>query len=210
MLQDKENFGEDDIIDEVLDLMVAGTQTTQHTTQYALFHFMTDKDSLERTRAECEQLEGSSIEEKLTLENLSELTYLGYVIQECLRLNSPATGTSMYSFDRDTQLGPKLRVRAKDQIIVNMVGLHINSTQWQRPLEFLPDRFDMSHPLSKKPDGGRRSTYAWAPFNGGKRICFGKTFAEAMMKISISMISQLFDFKFVDEEKYNRGNLPMR
>ena len=41
---------------------------------------MTDKESLERTRSECEQLEGSSIEEKLTLENLSELTYLGYVI----------------------------------------------------------------------------------------------------------------------------------
>ena len=32
MLEDKENFEEDDIIDEVLDLMVAGTQTTQHTT----------------------------------------------------------------------------------------------------------------------------------------------------------------------------------
>ena len=32
MIEDKENFEEDDIIDEVLDLLVAGTQTTQNTT----------------------------------------------------------------------------------------------------------------------------------------------------------------------------------
>ena len=102
MLEDKENFEEDDIIDEVLDLMVAGTQTTQHTTQYALFHFMTDKESLERTRAEFEQLDGSTVEDKLTFESLSDLTYLGYVIQESLRLNPPATHTSQYSFEKDT------------------------------------------------------------------------------------------------------------
>ena len=130
MLADKEVFGEDDVIDEVLDLMVAGTQTTQNVTQYSLFHFMTDEESLERTRAEFSSLQGSGVDDRLTFDNLSELNYLGYVIQESLRLSPPATATSMYTFQKDTQLGPKLRVRANDLILVNMIGLHINSSQW--------------------------------------------------------------------------------
>ena len=31
-----------------------------------------------------------------------------------------------------------------------------------------------------------------------------------MMKVSISMLSQLFDFKFVEEERYTKGKLPAR
>ena len=50
MLESKDIFSEDDIIDELLDFLVAGTQTTQNTTQYALAHLMTDQKSLERVR----------------------------------------------------------------------------------------------------------------------------------------------------------------
>ena len=56
MLESNEVFKEDDIIDEVIDLLVAGTQTTQLTTQFALSHFMTDAESLARARAEFDAL----------------------------------------------------------------------------------------------------------------------------------------------------------
>ena len=42
ILQNKDVFSEDDIIDELMDFMVAGTQSTQMTSQYTLAHFMTD------------------------------------------------------------------------------------------------------------------------------------------------------------------------
>jgi len=116
----------------------------------------------------------------------------------------------MLQFERDTQLGKKLRVKAKDYIMVNMMGLHINNNYWQRPFEFLPDRFDTSHPLSRTPTGDKRNTFAWAPFNGGKRICFGKTFAECVLKITISMMTQKFDMKFKDQDRYHKGKLPIK
>ena len=83
-----------------------------------------------------------------------------------------------------------------------MQGLHYNGNEWQRPKEFLPERFDMSSKLSLTPDGKKRSPMSWLPFNGGQRICFGKTFAEANLKIAVSYMTQYFDMEFVEKEKY--------
>jgi len=62
--------------------------------------------------------------------------------------------------------------------------------------------------LSRTPSGEKRPAFAWLPFNGGKRICFGKTFAEFVLKITVSMMTQRFDMDFVDGSKYGRDNLP--
>jgi cytochrome P450 len=50
-------------------------------------------------------------------------------------------------------------------------------------MEFLPERFDHSSPLSLTPGGKKRHPMSWVPFHGGSRVCFGKTLAEANMKI---------------------------
>ena len=61
---------------------------------------------------------------------------------------------------------------------INMDGLHHNSKEWQRHDEFLPERFNPESYLFLTPDGKKRNPYSWLPFNGGQRICFGKSFAE--------------------------------
>ena len=88
----------------------------------------------------------------MTLENVPDLTYLGYVIQETLRLNPTSVTTTPYYFEKDTKLG-KLNVRANTGILVNIQGLHRNAKHWQRPTEFLPERFDPGSELSKTPSG---------------------------------------------------------
>ena len=62
-------------------------------------------------------------------------------------------------------------------------ALHYDRTQWQKPQEFIPERFDPSSPMSLTPSGKNRHPNALSPFSGGKRVCFGKTFAETSMKI---------------------------
>ena len=110
------------------------------------------------------------------------------MIQESLRLNPVAPATSPLHFEKDTKVGG-LDIKAKDILLINIIGLHYNSSQWQRPFEFLPDRFDPTHPLSKTPTGHKRNNFSFLPFNGGKRICFGKTFAEAAMKVFLTMMT---------------------
>jgi len=51
---------------------------------------------------------------------------------------------------------------------------------------------------------------AFCPFLGGKRVCFGKTFADINMKIVAVYMTQLFDMKFVDQESYpDTHSLPL-
>ena len=72
---------------------------------------MTDPESLARARAEFDPFkEGEDDIEKifrdvLTLEKSGDLTYLGYCIQESLRINPVSVGTSQYWFEKDTKLG---------------------------------------------------------------------------------------------------------
>ena len=107
---------------------------------------------------------------------------MNMVISEALRVFPPVPSSSMYMVTKDTKLG-KYTFRTGDSLVVNFSGLHRSSSEWLRPNEFLPRRFDTSDPLSKTPSGKKRNPYAFCPFNGGKRICFGKTFAEANLRI---------------------------
>ena len=89
-----------------------------------------------------------------------------------------------------------------------MTGLHRNGNQWQRPHEFLPDRFDPTHELSRTPSGGKRNPYSWLPFLGGRRICFGKAFAELNAKAILTIMTQNFEMCFANKELYNADRLP--
>ena len=46
------------------------------------------------------------------------------------------------------------------------------------------------------------------PFSGGKRICFGKTFAEAILRLMTVILTQNFEFELVNRDKYGPNDLP--
>ena len=108
---------------------------------------------------------------------------------------------------QDVKLG-KYNFLKGDKLAVNFVGLHFNENDWKSPNEFRPERFDHENEMSLTPKGAKRNPYAWAPFNGGKRICFGKTFADINMKIFATYASQYFDWKFVSDE-FSENKFPM-
>ena len=60
--------------------------------------------------------------------------------------------TSFYEFYEDTKIG-SFNVQAHEAMLIHMNGLHMNEKQWQRPREFLPERFDPTDPLAKTPAG---------------------------------------------------------
>ena len=49
---------------------------------------------------------------------------------------------------------------------------------------------------------------SWLPFNGGRRVCFGKTFAEHVMKMLVTMMAQRFDMEFSEKGKYSAADMP--
>ena len=66
----------------------------------------------------------------------------------------------------------------------------------------MPERFDATNPLFLTPDGKKRLPTAFAPFGGGRRVCMGKTLAEANLKVVGTYLSQYFNFELLDQERY--------
>ena len=58
-----------------------------------------------------------------------ELTYLGYVIQEALRLNPPGANTTNSTFSQDVTLGENnLKVKADTPCTILIFDVHRNSS----------------------------------------------------------------------------------
>ena len=137
-LQTPDVFTEDVIVDELLDFLVAGTQTTQSVSHIMLSHFATDRQSLSRVRDEFDQVakeidfsDAVSLDDKLrkvlTMEACGDMTYLGYVMHEALRISPPAPASSPLYFKEDITLG-KYRVKGGDHLLVNFYGLQHSSS----------------------------------------------------------------------------------
>ena len=132
------------------------------------------------------------------LETLNEIEYLGWVIMEALRMQSPTFSTSYLHLTQDAKIG-HINIRKGDTFIVNSHYLHSNGKEWQRPDDFIPERFDDTNPISLTPGGKKRNPGSWVPFYLGKRACFGKIFAEASLKIVAIYFCHYFNFSFVEK-----------
>ena len=66
--------------------------------------------------------------------------------------------------------------------------VQVNPKEWIDPMKYVPERFDSESKWSLTPAGTKRHPMSFGPFLGGKRICMGKSFAESIGKLLISMI----------------------
>ena len=126
------------------------------------------------------------------------MSYLGHTLMEVLRVQNPVPNSSEFMLERDAKVG-KYHFKAGDTIHINITGLHKHPEQWQKPNEFRPERFDSRDPLFVTPNGKSRKPLAFCAFLGGKRACFGKTFAEANIKVMAAYMAQVFNMEWVDK-----------
>ena len=63
------------------------------------------------------------------MESCPDMEFLGSVLQETLRMTPPHPVASPLSFERSTEVG-KVTIQANDMFLINIWGLHHNTTQW--------------------------------------------------------------------------------
>jgi len=82
---------------------------------------------------------------------------------------------------------------------------HYNPNDWQKPYEFIPERFDPESEYYKRPaddkdaSGSKSRVFMSIPFSYGERKCPGQTFALLEIKVAITYILTHFEFK-IDEQ----------
>ena len=161
-----------ELIDELITLLVAGYDTSSTSTTWALYWIYTQPRVLERLLQET-----STINDPSDTKAISQLPYLTATIKETLRFYPAILAatprkvkipleTANYKFSTGTRIWP------------NIYSAHHRKDVYPDPKQFKPERFFNQ----------QYSPYEYLPFGGGNRLCIGKAFGQFQMKLVIFTI----------------------
>lgn len=136
------------------------------------------------------------IRKAVTRDNVKELEYLELVVKEALRISPSIYGkVQVTKADLDID-GFKLKEGTHVFPCSSVVGM--SNQVWQRPTEFLPERFDSDSELFDLPSGDKRDPIAWLPFGAGPRVCMGDSYSKYHMKVVLIYLLAQFDLEGAD------------
>ncbi|SPQ94812.1 unnamed protein product (mitochondrion) [Plasmodiophora brassicae] len=169
--------------------LFAGHETTALSLALVMFHLAANPDVKQKVFDEVD-----SLKSKEAVETVDEHEYLGWVINESMRMCSvvPVVGRAPVC---DTVIGNgRYVIPAGTTVLISCENIHHEPKYWEEPEAFRPERFD---PASK--EAQQRHKFAFLPFGGGPRQCIGMRFALLEMKVTLIRILRRFDFA-VDEK----------
>lgn len=186
--EDGTHMSNEQLIDEILILFVAGHETTANALTFSLILLAKHPEALLKVKNEVHSLTTSN-----PLESLSSLNYTKQCIDESLRLYPPAWITDRVNVEDDT-IGD-YHIKKGTMIGVSIYEMHRNKSYWEQPDNFVPERFEEN----KK----ERSKY-YMPFGAGPRLCIGNNFAIYEMVLTLKQVIESFDISTnVQEIKFN-------
>jgi cytochrome P450 len=185
MARDEETgdgLSNEQVRDEVLTMLAAGTQTTATTMAWAL-HVMSQRDDIQdHAYEEVREVLGNDVVE---YGHLDRLVYIRNLISETLRLWPPA-----WLFSRRTAG----EVRLGDHVLPPGAAVLFSPYAIHRDPELFadPDVFDPDRWLPERAKAVPRT--AFIPFGAGNRQCIGEGFAWVEASIVLATLLQRWHF----------------
>jgi cytochrome P450 len=171
--------------DEVKTIFLAGHDTTASGLTWVWYLLATHPEAARQLRAELADVLGGRAP---TAIDLPRLAYTRQVVDEALRLYPPSWITSRMNME-DDELGG-YRIPAKSVVTFSPYLLHRNPTYFPEPEQFRPQRHTPEQ-------AAQRPRYAYAPFNGGPRMCIGYNLALMEMVFITAMVAQRYTLELV-------------
>jgi cytochrome P450 len=176
-----EHMNEDQLIDEITILIIAGHETTANALAWTLY--LAANHPQEQVR-----LRESALSLSVTDSVMSE--YFNSVIKESMRLYPPAWISDRLSINDDSY--NSFDIPAGTILVLFYYGLHRDPKHWSQPEDFNPERF------SKK-NFDKEKSKAYYPFGAGPRLCIGNSFAMAEMTIFLQRFFSRFSVSPTDQ-----------
>ncbi|XP_026048121.1 cytochrome P450 2G1-like [Astatotilapia calliptera] len=208
--QEKDNpsseFNYDNLVSTVLNLFVAGTETTSSTLRYALSVLIKYPKIQEKMQQEIDTVIGK--DRCPRMHDRKSLPFSDAVIHEVQRfLDIVPFSVPHYALNDISFRGYTI---PKDTVIIPFLHSVLKEEkQWATPRFFNPQHF-LDH------NGNFKKNPAFMPFSAGKRACVGESLAR--MELFIFVVSLLQDFTFsceggpdsvdLDPEYSSFANLP--
>ncbi|KAI0052745.1 cytochrome P450 [Auriscalpium vulgare] len=210
---DADKLSDEELIAQMGTLIFAGHDTTSVALCRTLHVLALNLEQQERLREELLRAPRSAHgDEDLSYNQLSALPYLDAVCKETLRLYSPVT--QLHRVPRQDAIVPlsrpvcgvnktqidRLTVKAGTLVVVGAASVNRDPEIWGSDADqWIPERWLRPLPASVA-DASLPGVYAnQMTFMGGGRSCIGFKFAEAEMKVVLSILLSRFKFEPADE-----------
>ncbi|XP_027840519.2 cytochrome P450 4C1-like [Aphis gossypii] len=188
------NFSDDDFRDEVVTMMIGGSETSAITLCFCLLLLAIYPDIQDKVYDEICDVLGDG-DQTITIVDSYKLVYLDQVLMETLRL-FPVLPILLRELQDDVKIVSDNIVLPKGSTCyICPLATHRNSLSYPNPNSFDPENF--------APENiAKRHKYSFLGFSGGPRGCIGSKYAMLSMKVLVSTFLRNFsvhtDYTFDD------------
>jgi cytochrome P450 len=176
------NFTDEELVDEVLSIFIAGTETTGTAITWALHLISTHPEVADQLHKEVASVIGTTGSRVPTAVDLADLTWPKAIMQEALRLYPPAWALRRV-LDEPTEISGH-RLAAGSRLIVSAYVTHRHQEIWPDPELFDPNRW--------RDPAVTRPRFSYFPFGSGAHQCMGNLFALLEGELILTRIAQHF------------------
>nr|ABC47161.1 flavonoid 3'-hydroxylase [Pilosella officinarum] len=177
----------------LLNLFVAGTDTSSSTVEWAIAELIRNPQLLKQAQQELDTVVGQG---RLVNESdLSQLTFLQAIVKETFRLH-PSTPLSLPRIASESCEINGYNIPKGSTLLVNVWAIARDPKMWTEPLEFRPSRF---LPDGEKPNADvKGNDFEVIPFGAGRRICAGMSLGLRMVQLLTATLIQAFDWELAN------------
>ncbi|RDY03309.1 Cytochrome P450 71A1, partial [Mucuna pruriens] len=170
----------------LMDIFAGGSDTTSTLLEWVFAALLKNPATMKKAQEEVRRVVGHKL--KVEENDLNQMNYLKCVVKETLRLYPPAP----VLIPRETLSDVKVKgfdIPSKTRVFVNAWAIQRDPEIWDRPEEFLPERFE------KQPEVDFRGVdWQLIPFGSGRRGCIGISFAMASTEYMLANLLYWFDW----------------
>ncbi|PIA25985.1 hypothetical protein AQUCO_10200038v1 [Aquilegia coerulea] len=170
----------------ILDIFVAGTDTTYSTLEWAMAELANHPVAMKKVQEEVQKVIGNTT--KVNESDTSKMDYFNCVIKETLRMH-PAVVLSLPRVSTSSSVIEGYQIPDKTRVIVNLWAICRDPEVWDKPNEFIPERF-MNNPIDF-----RGKDFEFIPFGAGRRGCPGLTFGLVSVEAILANLLYWFDWE---------------
>lgn len=167
-------MSEEQLIDEILILFVAGHETTSNALTFTFQLLAQNPRWQDKIVAEISNIKKET-EDIMALVTSAKVCQ--QVVEEAMRLYPPAYFIDRVNISDDTFGG--MEFKSGSNLLFSIFEIHRHPELWEQPETFMPERFS---------EGGRKYSSQYFPFGAGPRKCIGNNFAMFEMIIAVSQL----------------------
>nr|AJD25197.1 cytochrome P450 CYP81Q41 [Salvia miltiorrhiza] len=177
----------------IMSMLIAGTDTSSVTIEWAMSNLVNNPRILEKVKSELDAKVGK--ERLMEEEDLSNLPYLNNIILETFRLFPAAPLLLPHEAAEDCQMGG-YDVPRGVMVLVNAWAIHRDPHVWgEDAMIFKPERFEGKH----------FEAHELMPFGMGRRSCPGSTLGQRVVGLALGSLIQCFEWERVGLEEIDLG-----